>query len=261
MAYINADHPHREAHPSGRGSPQHAAGGRPTGAAVWSAARTLRESGQTRRGRLVWPLVADDMFRLAHRDHDGALLLHADAVGLGLAAALLAELLIARRVTIRNGLVVVIDTAPPIDALAHTVLDHLTGEAAAHPVRTWLTFLARTAHEDVALRLLRAGHVREEASRRLLSRSVRYVPTDINTAAWPWARLSQLLRAGRQLDDVDTILGGLVLATDLYRKVLLGSTADLSAGLRAVVAHSPVAAQELLSHTEAAVGDAIITHS
>ncbi|GID29531.1 GOLPH3/VPS74 family protein [Paractinoplanes brasiliensis] len=209
--------------------------------------------------RPTWPLVADDLFRLAHRDHDGRPLLDEHVTGLGLAAALLAELVLARRLALPGGQVIIVDAEPPIDALAHTVLDRLAAERAALPVRTWLAYLARTAHHDVADRLSRAGHLRKRTERRLLGRRVRYVPTDMNTAAWPWARLSGRLKKGQPLDGFDTVLGGLVLATDLYRTVLLGHAADIETGLRAAVTTAPAPVRELLAHTEAAVGDAIIT--
>ena len=206
-----------------------------------------------------WPLLADDLFRLAHAD-DGSPVLHPDVAALGLGAALLGELILTGHVGARDGVVVVRSVVPPRDALAHTVLDHLTGEPVRHPVRVWLAFLAQIAYGEVALRMLRAGHVREETGFRVLRRPVRrYVPVDINKAAWPWARLSTLLCAGRRLDVFDTLLGGLVLATDLHRKVLTGATSDLTAGLRREVAEAPAAVRDLILHTEAVVGDAVAT--
>jgi hypothetical protein len=206
----------------------------------------------------TWPLVADDMFRLAHRDHDGSPLLHPDVAAVGLAAALLAELVITDRVRINGGRVTVWNPAPPADPLARTVLEQLWGERVTHPVRTWLTFLARTSYDDVGRRLLRAGHV--AVRRRRWGWAVRYVPVNMNTAAWPWARLSDLLRSGHGLDGFDTVLGGLVLAMDLHRQVLLGDAGELTDRLRATVTAAPAAVRELLCHTEAAAGDAVITH-
>ncbi len=211
-----------------------------------------------RRVAATWPLLADDLFRIAH-DDDGNPVLHPDVTALALAAALLGELILSGHIGVRDGVVNVHGVTPPGDALAHTVLDHLAGEPARHPVRVWLAFLAQSAYGEVALRLVRAGHVREQSSRRLLRRSTRYVPTDMNQAAWPWARLSSLLRADRRLDDFDTVLGGLVLATDLHRTVLTGAAADITTGLRREINHAPAAVRELIGHTEATVGDAVAT--
>ncbi|WP_203780403.1 GOLPH3/VPS74 family protein [Paractinoplanes rishiriensis] len=199
------------------------------------------------------------MFRLIHRDSDGRLLLDARVAGLGLSAALLGELLLADRAVLRDGFVLVAEGAPPGDVLAHAVLDQVSSEPVHHPVRTWLAYLARGSRAQVAARLVRGGQVREHRSRGLFGRSVRYVPVDMNAAAWPWARLSTRLRAGEPLDVFDTVLAGLVLATDLHRIVLLGAADDLAGELRRVVATAPVMIRELIYHTEAAVGDAVIT--
>lgn len=207
-----------------------------------------------------WPLLADDMFRVTHEDRDGGRLLHSDVAGLGLAAALLGELLLAGRITFRAGQVIVVDRRPPLDALAHAVLDQLAGEAVAHPIRVWLTFVARTAYTDVAQRLLRAGHVRTRTSRRLFTTTTRYVPVNMNTAAWPWARLSTQLASGRELDAFDTVLSGLVLATDLHRIVLSGPAAEVTAQLQAIVAAAAPPVRELIEHTRSAVGATVITH-
>ncbi|MBN1171236.1 MAG: GPP34 family phosphoprotein, partial [Micromonosporaceae bacterium] len=139
------------------------------------------------------PALADDFFRLAHHDTTGQPLLHPRATGLGLAAALLAELLWGRSLVVHEGLIYPHPeaTRPPADALTHTVLDQITAQTRYHDLRTWLGFLNQRATADVAERLWRAGHVRPVIGRRLLRRdTVTYVPTDLLTAAGPWVRLS-----------------------------------------------------------------------
>jgi hypothetical protein len=217
---------------------------------------TLPYAGSRGRG---WPLLADDVFRLAHRDSTGAPLLDLHVAGLGLSAALLGELLLTGHLTVRNGLVVITDHSAPSDVLAHTVLDQLASEREDHPVRTWLAYLGRSAHEEVAGRMERAGHLQVEVSRRIFARTVRYVPTDMNTAAWPWARLAGLLRRGDRLDDFDTLLGGLAVATDLHRVLLIGEANAFAASLRPLIAEAADPVRELLTHTRAAAGDAVIT--
>jgi hypothetical protein len=179
--------------------------------------------------------------------------------GLGLAAALLAELALTDAIVIERDQVFVASRRPPSDALAHTVLDQLAGEATAHTVRTWLAFLSQNSYDQVAARLLRSGHVRAEVTRRLLTRVTTYVPTDANVAAWPWARLSTRLRNGQPLDGFDTVLVGLVLAIDLHRHVLDGAPGHVIAGVRRLVATTSPSMRLLLHHTEAAVGDAVLT--
>ncbi|OJF10774.1 Golgi phosphoprotein 3 GPP34 [Couchioplanes caeruleus] len=179
--------------------------------------------------------------------------------GLGLAAALLAELAFTDTIVIEHDQVHVISRTPPSDALAHTVLDQLAGETIAHTVRTWLAFLSQTSHEQVASRMLRSGHVRAETSRRLLTKSTTYVPTDANVAAWPWARLSTRLRNAQPLDAFDTVLAGLTLAADLHRHVLDGVPGHVITSLRQLIDTTPPSLRLLLHHTEAAIGDAVLT--
>ncbi|MGA5304587.1 GOLPH3/VPS74 family protein [Nucisporomicrobium flavum] len=206
-----------------------------------------------------WPLLADDMFRLAHRDSTGAPLLDPHVAGLGLSAALLGELLLTGHLTVRDGLVAVTDRSTPSDVLAHKVLDQLVSEREDHTVRTWLAYLGRGAYEEVADRLHRAGHLRIQTSRWVFGRTVRYVPTDMNTAAWPWARLAGLLRRGHPLDDFDTLLGGLAVATDVHRVVLIGEADAFASALRRAISAAANPLQELVTHTRTAAGDAVIT--
>ncbi len=145
--------------------------GRPVNAPPPPPAHPDPPARSTAPPRTRWPLLADDLFRLAHHDRTGRPLLHASVAGLGLAAALLAELVVAEAIVIESDQVCVVSRTPPPDVLAHTVLGQLAGEVAGHTVRTWLAFLSQTSRERVALRLLRSGHVRPEAGRRLLTRS------------------------------------------------------------------------------------------
>jgi len=213
-----------------------------------------------RKRGVRWPLLADDLFRLAHRDTNGGPLLHPTVAGLGLAAALLGELVLTNKVGVQGEYLVVLSRDLPDDALAHLVLDQLLRESQPHPVRTWLAYLAQTSNEGVADRLRRAGHVRAEVSRRLLAKTTVYVPTDVNTAAWPWARLSTRLRTRQRLDPFDVVLAGLMLAVDLQGRVLDGASHDIVAGLREVIASTELSTRLLLHHAEAAIGDAVVTN-
>lgn len=184
--------------------------------------------------------------------------------GLDWGAAVLAELLLAGFATIHDDKLVAALVAEPIDPLGAAVMRQLRAEPQELAVRDWLTFLASTAlggadmYEQVGRRMQLAGHVEAEC-KGLLRRSVRYVPRNINTAAWPWARLSGKLRSREPLDDFDTALGGLILATGLHRRVLVGDAGDVEARLRSNVAGAPREVSALLYHTETAVGATVIT--
>jgi hypothetical protein len=215
-----------------------------------------------RRRRLWWPLIADDLFRVAHDDY-GKPRLHRDVARLGLAAAVLAELLLTETVTIDDDKLISTSAVDPTDSLAAAVLRQVHAERHDLPVRDWLAFLGAATlpggdmYEQVAGRLTRAGHVRPAVRR--FPRRVRYVPLDINAAAWPWARLSQSLGRGEQLNDFNTVLGGLILATDLHRRVLTGDAGGIEQRVRLNTDRVPTPVQRLLYHTETATGATVIT--
>jgi hypothetical protein len=207
----------------------------------------------------VYPL-ADEFFRLAHNDVTGKPRLHATATGLGLAAALLGELMATRSIDLRDGLIRILDRSPPQDSLAHATLDQLVAQSQHQEVRVWLDFLSRDACEGVAQRLWRAGHVRQETSRRFLRQVVTWVPADVNAAAWPWARLSHGLHHREPLEQSDVFLIGLAAATGLDEDLLEGGPSATPTYLRRLAASAPAAQQELFAYTHAAVGDAVLNY-
>jgi Golgi phosphoprotein 3 (GPP34) len=96
--------------------------------------------------------LADDLYLMAHHEVTGRPLLQPRAVGLGLAGALLAELMLAGQIRIWPDGIVTADSAPPEEWLARDVLGLMLGERERHPARDWLVFLARTAASDVSVR-------------------------------------------------------------------------------------------------------------
>lgn len=204
-------------------------------------------------------LLGNDFFFVALDDRTGRPRLSAKVFGLGLAGALLGELILDGRITVAADRVQVVDRRPPVDALAHTILDHLAAEPEAHPARTWLVFLARTAREQVAERLWRAGLIRREQSRRMWRTEIIYPPTDTNTAYAPTARLANNLGHGRQLTWPEAALAGLVVATGLEGHVLFTTDPAARDYLRHIVSHLTPDLHELTWHLHAAVGDAVLT--
>jgi hypothetical protein len=203
-------------------------------------------------------LIADEFFLIAHNDSRGKARLHPSATGLGLAASLLGELVLFGQITVSSGLVAIVDRRPPADALAHTVLDQLVGESQHQAVRTWLSFLAQTAVTSVGERLARAGVLRRQESRRLLRSSVSYVPVDLNTAAWPATRLRALLERPGPPNVPDALLLGLVSAAGLTREVLWSAGPRAHHRLGVLIPALPAPLKELVVHTEAAVGAAVL---
>lgn len=204
--------------------------------------------------------VASGFYLLAHDDRDGRPRLHRRAVDLGLAAGLLAELLYLNRIGIARGDVWVADRTPPADAVAHLVLAQLMSEPQHLRIRTWLDYLAMTAGEQVAERLVLDGLLRKETSRRMFRSTVVYVPVDMNTFAAVMARLSVQLRRFEPLDAIDTCLACLSVATGLDAFVLDGASRDARRYLQWVVDQVPPSLHDLFTHTSAAVGGSVLSH-
>src|SRR4029450_13069136 len=91
-------------------------------------------------------LLADEFFLTAH-DEVGTALLSPRVLGLGLAAAVLGELVFSHRVTIQSGVLRVVDRRPLDEPLAASVLYQLLQESGHGRVRDWMSYLAKTAQE------------------------------------------------------------------------------------------------------------------
>ncbi|GIJ13024.1 GPP34 family phosphoprotein [Micromonospora andamanensis] len=203
--------------------------------------------------------LADEFFYLAHDDQSGRSRLFESATAHGLAAALLAELCWERRITFEGRHVRVTDPSPPKDWLQHLVLDRLVAEPRHTATRTWLAFLATTAYEQVADRMWQRGMLRQQQVGRLRRRII-YIPTDMNTAAWSWARLSYQLRNYQRLNAFDVALAGLALHTQLDPILLDGAPLAARAFLREQVEQAPVPLRDLLADLGAVVGGAVLSH-
>ncbi len=123
--------------------------------------------------------LADDIYLLAHHEVTGRPFLHARALGLGLAGALLAELVLEGKILIRPGEIVVADFAACRDKLTQRVIDLLLKEFEGHPVCDWLAFLARTTPGEVARRLEASGYLTRSGRRR---RAARWLPVNADCA-------------------------------------------------------------------------------
>lgn len=204
--------------------------------------------------------LADDLFLTAHDTVKGKSLLTPATLGLGLAAALLGELVLWRRLDIADAKIVLIDDRPTGDPAATAVLDQLLREGHHRAVRDWISFLATGIAIDlVERRLSRAALVQRQEKRGLLSSKVYFVPTDSMVAGWPATRVRTLIGRGEMLDVPDLVLAGLILATGLDQHVFV----TLDARGRGLLFDQlrrrlPAMLHELVGHAEAAVGDAVM---
>jgi len=203
-------------------------------------------------------LIADDLYLLAHDDMTGRPFLQPQALGVGLAAALLAELIIGGAVSMRADHVFPGALVPPSNGLAGYVIGVLLSEAEPHPIGDWLVFLARTAAHDVARRLEHSGYLARVSSRRPW-RADRFVPVDADSAFAPMLQVRSALNAARPLTAHAAALTGLTVACGLGFR-LDQYQAHGGRTVQEAVAWLGPALRELIAQTRIAVDSSVLSH-
>lgn len=168
--------------------------------------------------------VADDLFLIVHDERSGRCIISDRAAGVGLAAALVGELLLDERLTIHAGGLYPRPGYPPGNRLSRDLLHVVGAPRQGRDLGAWLPFLAAEAATDVRARLVEDGVLAPvlitRALRWLGVRQVRYLPTNANKAAWPAIRLAGQLARHEQVCLADALLIGLVQALGLLDVVL-----------------------------------------
>ncbi len=203
-------------------------------------------------------LVADDFFLLAHDNVTGRPRLHARVTGIGLAGALLTELILLGRTDLRAGVLVAVDDRRPADPLLAGLLGRIAAEQQPHQVGAWLAFLAPGVAAEVGQRAARNGLL-VRASRRGLGRGIRWAPADSSAAAWPAARLRMLLARAEPMSVGDVSLAGLAVACGLVEYLLWDVPPQARQYLDYVVSTLAVPLRELVTETETAARNAVPT--
>ena len=96
--------------------------------------------------------LADDLFLTAHDTVKGKCLLSPATLGLGLAGALIAELVLWRRIDVLDGKITIIDDRQTGDPATSAVLDQVLREGHHRVVRDWISFLATGIATDLVER-------------------------------------------------------------------------------------------------------------
>ncbi|WP_157246711.1 GOLPH3/VPS74 family protein [Nonomuraea typhae] len=210
--------------------------------------------------------LADDLFLVAWDvTISGQPRLHPHSIGLALSGALLAELVFAGRLAVREERLTVTSPAPVPDPLAASVLAELVAHPQHTTIPTWLAYLETQAVTKVADRLIAAGLLVREQPRLLRHRPSRYKYADrtvYGRAAWPPERLRGSLLAHRPVAEQDMMLlalaDGCGLTPTLLNDPAVRRTAEeyLAAVLRALPAPLTAIARQVRS----SVGDAVLTY-
>jgi len=211
------------------------------------------------RGLSGTGLVADDLYLLGHDDRSGKPLLQPRALGTGLAGALLAELMLAGCIGLRqDGTVVITRDAPQGAVQQHPLLRQVADEPGPQPVQSWLRFLARSAARDVALRLEEAGYLQHVRS-RVPWRQDQWIPVNPDWAFAPMLRVSSALNPARPLTAHAAALTGLAVACGLGFRLYQYQT-QAGRPVQDAVAQLGPGLQELIAQTQTAVDSAVLSH-
>jgi len=216
-------------------------------------------------------VIGNEYYLIAHNDRTGQRQAHSQVVALGLAASLLAELMILGYVIVREGGALYASGpdqySPPECPLQREVLAALQSRPAEHDLGLWLDLLAAEAVVDVAKRLERAGMLVMVKRRGVLGGRETYQPRDTNTAFWASIRLANSLKDRAALTLQDAVLAMVVQVTGLMPRVLWDKESNHVAGSATVNALMmadptlpvPDTFRVLAQRTEAAAGSVVLT--
>lgn len=205
--------------------------------------------------------IADQFFLLGHDEFTGRPRLDAEMLGLGLAAALMAELLSEGflHVAQDSGMVsashVRAGAGTPSSGVTHDLLQLILTEPST-PLPTWLAFLhADGVRDKVGNRLAWERVVTARTERRRLRQVTVYPAVNPSGSQYAVTRLTSLLAPGQRVALDDVVL--LCLVQDTRLSGYVGRE-----GVRAVVVppgwldRLPPDHRALITHTRAAIGAA-----
>jgi hypothetical protein len=152
--------------------------------------------------------LADELFLMAHDLQSGKPRVSNPGLGIGLSAALLAELMFAGSIMISQGQLGLGEYGPQPERLSEALYDQTRNQLFSQEVsvRDWLASHRRLVQELVADRLIRAGDLRRETSRRLGRTIVRYYPIKPAEAFIRTQRLPSYLRHRVEVTEPDVVV-------------------------------------------------------
>ncbi|MGH3272900.1 MAG: GOLPH3/VPS74 family protein [Streptosporangiaceae bacterium] len=200
--------------------------------------------------------MADDLYLMAHNDSTGRPYIQPRAAGIGLAGALLAELMLAGQLSISSSGNLLPGAVRPADWLADRVLDQIIGEREARAAGEWLLFLGRTAADVVARRLGGAGYLTLVPRRPW--RGERWVPADSDCAFMPLTRARAALDPFRPVTVQAAALAGLAAACGLESRLLAYAPPRGRRSPQDAAGLLPFELRELIAQTQAAVDSAVL---
>lgn len=163
--------------------------------------------------------LAQDFFLIAHDPFTGRSAISTDLLVSGVAAAALADLVLALRLGVTDGRLAVIDRPREgDDAIEAFVLDSIGRTSPRRTVQEWVESLGENVCERVATHLVARGVVRREAHSGLLRRAHdRFPAVDLIKANAPRVRLEHMLRHPGTFDLSGAVSAAIVGALEIER--------------------------------------------
>jgi hypothetical protein len=199
-----------------------------------------------------------ELYLLSH-DEEGRPLIHVPALRLGLAGAVLLDLVLTERLQVAAGQLVVYDHTPLGDSVADTIVPTLLADRSHRnrELRTWLRRLAEDADERTRGGLVAAGVLARTTRRRLgIVPRTRYEPTGHGPTMTARAGPRYAVH-GRQTPDAQcAALCGLLAVLRLHDTLYL----DLPGGdvldrLHAIAHRHTRPVREITATVEALIGE------
>ena len=202
--------------------------------------------------------LADELFLITHDFRNGKAKLSEPALGIGLSAALLAELVFSGSLVVADGRLALGEYPPPPERLTEALLEQTRQELfrQAVPVRDWLASHRRLVVELVADRMVRAGELTREQHKRLGRTTTRFYPTKPSEAFIRVQRLSSYLRTRIEISAGDAVLAALVTVMGPGANLLDLEDAEREY-LEQLTPLLPLPLRELLAITETSIAAAL----
>ncbi len=196
--------------------------------------------------------LAARLFLILHDPFNGRCAVSPSALRCVLVGAELTELILNRRVTMENELIVPgPPSAPGTDALSAFVVGAIARQPEYYTVPVWLAAIGDAVAELVAARLVEENILAR--SKTLVRRRGRFPAVNLLAAAGPRVRLEHMVRTPRECDVAGATCAALLDAVGAGR-ILQGdgSRRELRKGLAALTATLPADLRSLVTSVEVA---------
>lgn len=202
--------------------------------------------------------LRDQLYLLAH-ERDGQLKTHMPSLRLGLAAAVVIDLILAERISVTSGRIHVdpIFSRLPDDSINAATWTAITIAGPGNDLRACLRWLSDDIYERTRSSLYAAGHLlRRERKRFLGGKDEIWRPRQPEVTVWIAGPVYRALSTHALVDTPTYALAGLIRALHLHQAIGVNlASGDLLAYLRELAERSGSSVCETLNILERLIGD------